>query len=196
MARDSSTRRGDRLDPVRWRAPTRGSLLRLATVAILLITAAAVLWIRPTSCAPAIIAASSSPKPPGSAFAAASAGTVAGIPAEGVGHVPPEIPADTPGVISPGGAADVPPGRVGVPVRPADPAALSVVRPGNRVDLLRLEDDAGRRTTSVASNALVLDVTGKDDPLTGGLLLALTPRDAEKALAAPGRGFAILIRPG
>ena len=82
------------------------------------------------------------------------------------------------------------------PEKPVGTVCLAVVRPGNRVDLLRLEDDAGRRTTPVASGALVLDVTGKDDPVTGGLLLALSPREAERAVAAPGRGFAILIRPG
>jgi hypothetical protein len=164
MPRSNPDRQGERLDPVRWRGPSRGSLLRLGTVAVLLITAAAVLWTRPTSCDPVIITASSSA---------------------------PAKPA-----VAPGTAGAVPPGSVGVPVRLADPAALAVVRPGNRVDLLRLEDDAGRRTTPVASGALVLDVTGKDDPVTGGLLLALSPREAERAVAAPGRGFAILIRPG
>ncbi|WP_328478739.1 hypothetical protein OHA21_35535 [Actinoplanes sp. NBC_00393] len=132
---------------------------------MLLITAAAVLWMRPTTCPAPIITGSASPAAP-------------------------EPPRSSTGVTA------VPAGSVGLPVRLADPAALAVVRPGNRVDLLRLEDDDGRRTTPVASNALVLEVTGKDDPVTGGLLLALRPADAERAVAAPGRGFAILIRPG
>ncbi|MEU4427025.1 hypothetical protein AB0F81_40920 [Actinoplanes sp. NPDC024001] len=149
-------------------------MLRLLTVAVLLITAAAVMWIRPTSCTPATISASASPPASKSLRPAASPGLGTGT----------------------GTGTGVPPGSVGVPVRLADPAALAVVRPGNRVDLLRLDDDGGRRTTPVASDALVLEVTGKDDPVTGGLLLALAPTDAERALAAPGRGFAILIRPG
>ncbi|MBG0569119.1 hypothetical protein [Actinoplanes aureus] len=188
MPRSNPDRQGERLDPVRWRGPSRGSLLRLGTVAVLLITAAAVLWTRPTSCAPVIITASSSaPAKP-----AVAPGTAGAVPPGSVGAVPP----GSVGAVPPGSVGAVPPGSVGVPVRLADPAALAVVRPGNRVDLLRLEDDAGRRTTPVASSALVLDVTGKDDPVTGGLLLALSPREAERAVAAPGRGFAILIRPG
>jgi hypothetical protein len=88
----------------------------------------------------------------------------------------------------------VPPGSVGVPVRLADPTALSLVRPGNRVDLLSV-DDAGD-TTAVAASALVLRVTGAGDPTAGGLLLALSPSEADRAVAAPGHGFAILIRSG
>jgi len=83
---------------------------------------------------------------------------------------------------------------VGVPVRLADPTALTLVRPGNRVDLLRL-DDASGRSTAVATAALVLKVTGAADPTTGGLLLALAPPEAERAVSTAGNGFAILIRP-
>jgi len=87
----------------------------------------------------------------------------------------------------------VPPGSVGVPVRLADPTALSLVRPGNRVDLLRLGETG---STAVAAAALVLRVTGAGDPTAGGLLLALSPAEAQHAVAGPGQGFAILIRPG
>ncbi|MFD0519848.1 hypothetical protein [Paractinoplanes durhamensis] len=95
----------------------------------------------------------------------------------------------------PAGRLGVPPGSLGVPVRLADPAALSLVRPGNWVDLLRI-DPAGGDSTPVATSALVLEVSGADDPTTGGLLLALTPAEAEQAATNPGHGFAILIRPG
>jgi hypothetical protein len=88
----------------------------------------------------------------------------------------------------------VPPGSVGVPIRLAEPTALALVHPGDMVDLLRL-DDTGHRATPVASAALVLGVTGADEPTAGGLLLALRPAEAEKAVAAQGRGFAVLIRP-
>ncbi|HWS33667.1 MAG TPA: hypothetical protein VN408_13110 [Actinoplanes sp.] len=81
-----------------------------------------------------------------------------------------------------------------MPIRLADPTALAVVLPGNRVDLLSLDSDRDR-TTPVASAALVLKVTGADDPVTGGLLLALTPGEARQALSASSRGFAIVIRP-
>ncbi|MEU8815722.1 hypothetical protein [Actinoplanes sp. NPDC048796] len=88
----------------------------------------------------------------------------------------------------------MPSGTVGVPIRLADPTALSLVKPGNRVDLLRLDEKG--TTTSVAAAALVLTVTGASDPTTGGLLLALAPDEAERAVATPNHGFAVLIRPG
>ena len=98
---------------------------------------------------------------------------------------------------TPSSSADgqaVPAGSVGVPVRLADPAALALVRTGNRVDLLRL-DNADGSTTPVAESALVLKVTGSDDPATGGLLLALKPAEADDAVATPGQSFAVHIRP-
>ncbi|SNY05592.1 hypothetical protein [Paractinoplanes atraurantiacus] len=88
----------------------------------------------------------------------------------------------------------MPSGTVGVPIRLADPTALSLVKPGNRVDLLRLDDKGA--TTPVAAAALVLTVTGASDPTTGGLLLALPPAEAERAVVTSDHGFAILIRPG
>ena len=161
-----------RLDPVRWRRPGRVTLMRLTAVALLLATAAAVSW-----------------SPPGSCVAPGGAPTVSasrsGVDAAPRGSVQPAA--------APSGG--VPPGSVGVPIRLADPTALSLVRPGNRVDLLR-PDDRGGRAAAVADAALVLEVTGADDPTTGGLLLALTPDEAERAVTTPERGFAVLIRPG
>jgi hypothetical protein len=92
---------------------------------------------------------------------------------------------------TPADAAGIPPGKVGVPVRLADPTALILLRPGQRVDLLR----PGDRSSPVATAALVLEVAGANDPTTGGLLLALSPEEAEQAVAAANEGFAILIRP-
>ena len=157
----------ERLDPVRWRRPGRGTTLRLIAVAVLLFTASAVLWLEPTGCAPSTAQQDS-----------------------GTAPEPSSAPPSDPSTVT----RPIPPGSVGVPVRLADPTALTVVRPGNRVDLLRLDGDQGR-TTAVANAVLVLEVTGADDPATGGLLLALGPAEAERAVAAAGRGFAIVIRP-
>jgi hypothetical protein len=96
----------------------------------------------------------------------------------------------------------VPAGSVGVPIRLADPSTLGLVRPGNRVDLLRV----GGSSPPVATSALVLEVGDTGDPTTGSLLLALTRAEAEQVVAAqgsltqggasaPGPGFAVLIRP-
>jgi hypothetical protein len=38
-------------------------------------------------------------------------------------------------------------------------------------------------------------MTDTDDPVTGGIMVALRPAEAEKAMASPGRGFAVLLRP-
>jgi hypothetical protein len=77
----------------------------------------------------------------------------------------------------------------------AEPTALRLVHPGDRVDLFRVDESGGGSTTSIAAAALVLGVTGADDPTAGGLLLALKPEEAQKAVATPGHGFAVLIRP-
>ena len=161
--------RGDRrLDPVRRRRPSRGTLLRLAAAVALLATAAVASWSPAGTCGvQSSSAAASASALPSSAGPASSSPAAAGV---------------------------VPPGSVGVPIRLADPTALSLVHPGNRVDLLRLDESGG--STAVAAAALVLRVTGAGDPTAGGLLLALSPAEAQRAVADPTHGFAILIRPG
>lgn len=84
-----------------------------------------------------------------------------------------------------------PPGTVGVPVRLSEPAALRLVHAGNRVDLFR----AGSDSAPVARDALVLEVTGIEDPLTGGLLLALTPAAAQETVRHTADGYVVVIRP-
>jgi hypothetical protein len=163
-----------RLDPIRWRRPERGSLIRLAAVAALLATAALIAWSGPTTCAAPTATPGVPPAPGPSAGATASVRPAAEDPARG-------RPA-------------VPRGSIGVPVRLAEPTALTLVRPGDRVDLLRI--GPGSDTTAVAAAALVLGVTGADDPTAGGLLLALRPDEAKRAVAGADRaGFAIFIRP-
>jgi hypothetical protein len=212
-ATHGSTRRprGDgRLDPVRWRRPGRGTLLRLAAVAALLATAAAVLWSPPKqgcdqpAAGVAGSAASGATRGPASSGGdknPANGGTGLGVGAAGsadggAGSAAEGTATGNGGADSGNGAAapGVPEGSVGVPIRLADPTALGLVRPGNRVDLLKV-DDAGGKPAEVAGSALVLRVTGANDPATGGLLLALTPQEASQAVATSRQGFAIVIRP-
>lgn len=166
-----------RLDPVWWRRPGRGTLIRIATVAALLSTAALVSWSRPVGCAPA--------GPPASAGHSAPPG--AGGPSSAV-------PGRRGTTMERSDRPSVPPGTVGVPVRPAEPTTLQLVRPGDRVDLLSVAP-AGGRTTAVADDALVIEVTGADDPLSGGLLLALDPAEAVRTLGtADDARLAVVIR--
>ncbi|GGK83693.1 hypothetical protein [Mangrovihabitans endophyticus] len=178
--RSFNRRSGDdpdgRLDPVRWRRPGRNVLLRSGLVAALLTLAAFIAWSgtppEPTRCARR-------------------------SPAPSAGHPSGRAEA-RPGAFAP--ATDrtdhpaVPPGTLGVPVRLAEPAALAMVRPGDRVDLLSLDEPDGEPTV-IATSALVLGTTDADDPATGGLLLALTPSGVTRAVPAPGRSFAVVLRP-
>jgi hypothetical protein len=195
--RPGRTRPEPRLDPVRWRRPGRGPLLRLVAVAALLAVAAAAVLFRPQTCAPSppvagpLTGRAASRPPGGEADPAARTADASAGPIPGVGAGP--NPGS--GGASRNGAPAVPPGTVGVPVRLAEPTALTLVRPGDKVDLLRV-NDTGQDSTTIAGAALVLSVTGADDPTAGGLLLALRPAEAAKAVATQGRGFAILIRPG
>jgi len=235
-----------RLDPVRWRRPGRGTLFRLAAVAALLVTAAAVLWSPPRKSCGAGVTPRSAPtdgKPgakgsrlptgggtaePGNGTAQAGSGSGSGdgsaqagggsdrtaqAGGAGTGQASGDGMAYAGGAGGTGQGGDgtaqaggsdeahngagqaVPEGKVGVPIRLADPTALALVHPGNRVDLLRI-DGAGSRPTAVAGSVLVLRVTGVNDLATGGLLLALTPQEADKVVAPSRQGFAIVIRPG
>jgi hypothetical protein len=82
---------------------------------------------------------------------------------------------------------------VGVPVRLAEPAALAVLSPGDRVDLLAAA--AGGPAARIAANALVLGVGAADDP-GAGLFLALTAEEARRAAATPDDArLSVLVRP-
>ncbi|SCL18450.1 hypothetical protein GA0070624_1531 [Micromonospora rhizosphaerae] len=161
------------LRPVRWRGlPRSGTLLRAALVAMLLGLAAAVLQ-TPSDCPPGATPVT----PPPTA------------PASGDGR-PPENGAR-------GEALPLPSGSVGVPIRLAEPAALAVLRPGARVDLLVVPP--GRATAEIAllaSRALVLDVVGAEAPDgSSALYLALAPEQAQRAVGLPeGSRFAVVVR--
>jgi len=105
----------------------------------------------------------------------------------------------------------VPAGLVGVPIRLAEPAALRLVHPGDRVDVFRVAGPGqaevggsgagavgtaapGGSAAAIATAALVLGVTDAEDPITGALLVALTTAEARRILALPPGEYAVLIR--
>jgi hypothetical protein len=87
------------------------------------------------------------------------------------------------------GRLPVPAGLVGVPVRLADPAALAVVRPGDRIDLLA---ESGNGSTVYAARALVLDVAAADD---GPVLYLALPEAQARSVgaAAASAHFAVIV---
>jgi len=102
--------------------------------------------------------------------------------------------------VSPSATLTLPAGTVGVPVRLADPAALTAVRPGARVDLLAVPpagvQKPGGEPLLLAGRALVLDVlTGDAGEIGSALYLALKPAQAQATIAQPeGSRFAIVVR--
>ncbi|MGC4886846.1 flagellar biosynthesis protein FlgA [Micromonospora sp. DT227] len=167
------------LRPVRWRGlPRRRTLVRVTLIAVLLGLAAAVLR-TPAGCPPG-------PPPPGSApSGSAPPGSSAGT---GV-----TASADVPSA----GPPPLPDGSVGVPIRLAEPAALAVLRPGARVDLLVVPAGGSPDPTLLAPRALVLDVVGAGGAVDGSsaLYLALPPEQARRAVGLPeGSRFAVVVR--
>lgn len=106
----------------------------------------------------------------------------------------PVPPAPTPSASAASVRPAVPPGSIGVPIRLADPTALKLLHPGDHVDVFRVPE-AGESPQAIATAALVLDITGAEDPTAGGLLLALTPTEARRTVTSPAGGYAVLIRP-
>ncbi|MFR9777080.1 flagellar biosynthesis protein FlgA [Micromonospora sp. MS34] len=163
------------LRPVRWRGlPRGGTLLRVGLVAVLLGLAAAVLS-TPAGCPPPDTGrAGSAPVPP----------RPTGSPATPDSGRPTALP--------------LPSGSVGVPVRLAEPAALAVLRPGARVDLLVVPaGGAAGEATLLAPRALVLDVVGAVGAVDGSsaLYLALRPEQAQRAVGVPADSrFAVVVR--
>ena len=157
------------LRPMRWRGmPPGGTLFRAGLVAVLLGLAAAVLQ-TPSGCPPGAGPATPAPKPPPSPGANASQDS----------------------------ALPLPSGLVGVPVRLAEPAALAVLRPGARVDLLVVPaGGAAAEAVLLASRALVLDVVGAEAvDASSALYLALPPEQAQRAVGLPeGSRFAVVVR--
>ncbi|GAA0817323.1 hypothetical protein [Spirilliplanes yamanashiensis] len=182
-----------RLDPIRWRRPGRAGLIRLGAIALLLVTAAGlVLGREPAGCAPAASTGTSPSSKAGGSRGAAPIADAGGAPGD-AGAAGRSV-SRGPGAV--GGARrarSVPKGSVGVPVRLAEPAALGVLQPGDRVDLMAARDDG--KASRIATAALVLGVGHVDDP-GAGLFLALTAAEARAAAAAPdGARLSVLVRP-
>ena len=187
------------LDPVRRRRPRRSTLLRLTTVAVLVGAAATVTWSGPATCTPPAAPPASrlqepvTTPPPGTTQSPTGAGTTSGLTPAGTAD---GIHTTTPtGIVdsAPTAQAAPPPpaGTIGVPIRLAEPAALRLVRAGDRVDVFRAAESA----RPIAEAAQVLAVTGLDDPLTSGLLLALPPEAAKEAVKPTRGGYVVVIRP-
>ncbi|MCZ7439915.1 flagellar biosynthesis protein FlgA [Micromonospora sp. WMMC241] len=95
------------------------------------------------------------------------------------------------------GSPALPAGAVGVPIRLAEPAALAVLRPGARVDLLVVPAGGSPDPSLLAPRALVLDVVGAAGAVDGSsaLYLALPPEQARRAVGLPeGSRFAVVVR--
>ncbi|MER5605523.1 flagellar biosynthesis protein FlgA [Micromonospora tulbaghiae] len=111
---------------------------------------------------------------------------------------PPRALPSAPATASPsGGIRALPAGAVGVPIRLAEPAALAVLRPGARVDLLVVPAGGSPDPTLLAPRALVLDVVGAAGAVDGSsaLYLALPPEQARRAVGLPeGSRFAVVVR--
>lgn len=171
----TSAARADRLDPVgRLRLPRRPTLVRAALAAILLLTAAGVLYAGDSPTAPATSAAP-----------------------DGVAHPTPTPtpPPDPDGQQAAGGPPEpgrlpIPSGLVGVPVPVGDPAGLAVLRPGDRVDLLSVPT-AGGEPAALVTGAPVLAV----DHAAAALLLAVTPEQSQAVVSVPPSTarFAVIV---
>lgn len=164
-----STRvRAARLDPVgRVRMPRRATTLRAALVAALLLTAAGLVY--------------------------SGGGRADGAPSPVDQPAPASTPA-WPVEVTPefaGARQPIPDGMVGLPVPLAEPAALAVLRPGDRVDLLTVPA-AGGDPAPLAAGARVLAV----DRAGGSVLLSLTEGQAQAVLATPAESrYAVVVRP-
>ncbi|MEH0984615.1 flagellar biosynthesis protein FlgA [Micromonospora sp. CPCC 205556] len=200
------TQGADSLRPARRLGrPRGGTLLRIGLVAALLGLAVIVLD-TPAGCptptappsGPSAGAGSGSPPSPagadrGSGPAGADRGSGPAGAAAGSGPAG-AAPGDPASGARQGAALPLPGGLVGVPVRLAEPAALTVLRPGARVDLLVVAEG---RTGLLAPGALVLDVVGGGDATDGSsaLYLALRPDQAHRAVGQPeGSRFAVVVR--
>ena len=96
------------------------------------------------------------------------------------GGLRPGVPLTDAGLVGAGLTDRLGAGQVAAPVRPADLAVTSLVRPGDRVDVLATPPGAARAEV-VAAGAPVLAAPGREDD---GLLLVAVDADTAARLAA------------
>jgi hypothetical protein len=169
-----------RLDPVRrLRPPRRSTTLRVALVAVLLLTAAGLVH----SGGDAAGDTGGLDQDTGPAAGGTTASPTAWV-------TPGAQPGAEPGE-GDGSRQPIPDGMVGLPVPLGEPAALAVLRAGDRVDLLAVPASGGD-PAPMADGAAVLAV----DHASAAVLLALTPDQARDVVAAPAATrFAVIVRP-
>ncbi len=105
-------------------------------------------------------------------------------------------------VVGPGLWAQVPPGQVAAPVRLADLAVATLLRAGDRVDVLASTDDAA--AVVVAADALVLSAppaTAPADPpgstpVGAGLLVLAVSAETARVLAGAATGATLTVTLG
>lgn len=171
-----------RLDPVRrLPLPRRGPLLRLSVVALLLVTAATLAYGADT-------APDTEPAGGADPTSTGSETTSTSRPGLAVPGGPPAASAGHPGERE---RLPLPPELVGVAVPLGEPTALTVLRPGDRVDLFSVPA-AGGDPVPHAEGALVLAA----DAAAATLFVALTPEQAHEVVAVPASArFAVIVRP-
>lgn len=102
-------------------------------------------------------------------------------------------------VVEPGLLADHP-DLVAVPVRIPDPTTVSLLRVGDRVDLVAADPAAGHAVT-VAAGAMVVALPGEPDTVSGGttgrlVLFGVTRREMGTVGVAAVRDFITPVWPG
>lgn len=119
----------------------------------------------------------------------------AGVPVGGSRREPAGDAVAPPGYGAPPHRLPVPPGAVGVVVALADPVTLTVLRAGDRVDLLTSAAHRASRPSVLAARALVLATPDTDLAGGAGLYLALRPEQADTVMTQPpGARFSVLVR--
>jgi pilus assembly protein CpaB len=104
-------------------------------------------------------------------------------------------------LVGPGLWSQVPAGQVAAPVRLADLAVATLLRPGDRVDVLATTADAGRAEV-VAAGALVVSappVDATDPPAAdgdAGLLVLAVPAETAARLAAAATNSTLTVTLG
>lgn len=175
-------RRSQRLDPVRWTPRRRGRLVRTGLVTVLLLLAGGVLL--------------------SGAGPAAASRCLAADDGHGAATRPGQH-GTTPGAGAPRGrsdvgVADVPDGRLGVPVTVAQPGMAALLHPGDHVQLTAASAGSGRAEI-IARDLLVLRTAAASSDLADSSMvyLAMTEDQARRVAAlGPDTRLGVAVRSG